>query len=436
MIHVRGLICVLALAGVGFLGALFARMPDTAAAAAVPTATPRPASTARPTSTPRPASTPRPTATPRPATSRALRPPPTAPPARAPLAAAAPTAAPTPVPDLDWDTVHGLPSRDGSIVAAYYYPWYDMTTWSTGITPDQPVQPYRSADSTVMEQQIVQAQSVGIDVFNLAWLGPNNPTDTNLTTMLPIADAHGFAMTVGFETDSPFFHSRADITKALHYAMAVYSGQPGYLRYEGKPVFFFWRLRAIPLGGAASAVDAWQAVRDEVDPNRDAIWIGEGDRFEFLQVFDGIYPYSIAWSGNVAGTLKTYAARTRAQGVSLGTDKIWVATVMPGYDDHTTGRKDAFSRDRVNGAFYDESWRAALGSNPDWIMITSWNEWVEGSQIEPSRSYGNLYLNTTGNYSFGWKGIVQAPPDGMLAAEIDASDTQLAFASTLDQDLE
>src|SRR5207247_10777704 len=123
---------------------------------------------------------------------------------------------------------------------------------------------------------IVQAQSVGIDVFNLAWLGPNNPTDTNLTTMLPIADAHGFAMTVGFETDSPFFHSRADITKALHYAMARYSGQPESLRYEGTPVFFFWRLRAIPLGGAASAVDARQDVRQAVEPDRGAVCVGVG----------------------------------------------------------------------------------------------------------------------------------------------------------------
>ena len=39
--------------------------------------------------------------------------------------------------------------------------------------------------------------------------------------------------------------------------------------------------------------------------------------------------------------------------------------------------------------------RRAIDSNPEWITITSWNEWFEGTQIEPSVSYGNSYLDLT-----------------------------------------
>lgn len=299
------------------------------------------------------------------------------------------------------------------LVFAHYYPWFDMNTWRQGITPDLPAQPYASADPAAMRHQVSTAADSGIDVFNVAWLGPGNPTDSNFRQLLPIAAQRGMSLTIGFETDSSFLGSPAAVRRGLRHIMENYAWQPGYLRYEGKPVIFFWRVGAVPQTGEGSAVAAWRAIRDEVDPNREALWIGEGDRFEFLQVFDGIYPYSIAWSRNIAGTLSTYASRTRAQAAALGIPKLWVATVMPGYDDSLTGRSDAFSRDRRNGDFYDESWNAALASQPDWVSITSWNEWVEGSQIEAGRSYGNHYLDITRWYAGAWKGVAEVPyPDG------------------------
>ncbi len=46
-------------------------------------------------------------------------------------------------------------------------------------------------------------------------------------------------------------------------------------------------------------------------------------------------------------------------------------------------------------------------------MITSWNEWFEGSQIEPSRSYGNLYLDLTREYAGKFhSGAAPAPAPG------------------------
>ena len=44
---------------------------------------------------------------------------------------------------------------------------------------------------------------------------------------------------------------------------------------------------------------------------------------------------------------------------------------------------------RRDGAMYEEGWRGAIASNPEWITITSFNEWYEGTQIEPAASYGS-----------------------------------------------
>src|SRR5207253_1163562 len=100
---------------------------------------------------------------------------------------------------------------------------------------------------------------------------------------------------------------------------------------------------------------------------------------------------SIAWSPDVNYTLNDWSKRVRR----AGADKYWVATLMPGYDDTHPTRSDKFARGRENGAFYRATWNAAIASRPDMVVVTSFNEWVEGSMIEPSVSYGNQYLDIT-----------------------------------------
>ena len=38
------------------------------------------------------------------------------------------------------------------------------------------------------------------------------------------------------------------------------------------------------------------------------------------------------------------------------------------------------------------------------LKLNSFNEWVEGHQIEPSVTYGNLYLDLTRELTGAWKG--------------------------------
>ena len=42
------------------------------------------------------------------------------------------------------------------------------------------------------------------------------------------------------------------------------------------------------------------------------------------------------------------------------------------------------TRDRENGGYYDRMFRAAVDASPDVVFITSFNEWGEGTQIEPA----------------------------------------------------
>lgn len=105
---------------------------------------------------------------------------------------------------------------------------------------------------------------------------------------------------------------------------------------------------------------------------------------------------------------------------------------MPGYDDTRLAgqRGGTFRRDRAGGAYYRETFRGARESGADWVVITSFNEWPEGTYIEPSEAYGDFYLKLTGELVREWKaGPRQAPaPAAPIAQQPAASASPSAFA--------
>lgn len=297
-------------------------------------------------------------------------------------------------------------SADQPLVLALYYPWYDVSTWESGITAEYPLFPYESWERDAIQRHVGWAREASIDALVSAWFGPqdNNPTENNLKTLLDVAEPAGLRAAILFETDSgQFFPTRESMVTALRHALTTHASHPAYLRVGGRPVIFVWRPSAVfgPDGARVNqrggpTVAAWRALLDEVDPSRQALWIAEGEDFASLDVFDGIFPYSIAWAGDPAAQLASYGGQVRAYNGATGSAKRWIATAMPGYDDtRIPGRSGRFAVDRAGGGYYQTTFQGAIASRPDWVMISSFNEWVEGHQIEPAVSYGTLYLDLT-----------------------------------------
>jgi hypothetical protein len=293
-------------------------------------------------------------------------------------------------------------------VLAFYYTWFDANTWNNGRLSDLPASCMPQATAAPW-RHIEQAKAAGIDAFVVSWYGPqveNNQTGDKPRAMLDEAAARWFRgggsrSAVAVPAAGPGAVGAGD---APRHACSA----PGYLRSGGKPVIFFWRQQRFNVG-------TWAAIRQAVDPDRASLWIEEGVDVTPLSVFDGHHLYSVTWNPptDLAATARKFAARTRAAASKLGAPKVYVATVMPGYDDRSTGRGNAFAVDRQGGAYYERSWQAAIASAPDWIIVTSFNEWPEGSYIEPSRAYGSRYLELTAAWAAAFRGAPMpevAPP--------------------------
>jgi hypothetical protein len=130
-------------------------------------------------------------------------------------------------------------------------------------------------------------------------------------------------------------------------------------------------------------------------------------------VFDGLWVYKITHAAYPNAYLKAsqWAAAVRQWEAQTGQRKLWIATLSPGWDDRRAGCKAdvrvpsaAHQRARENGAFYRATFEAALASQPDWLWINSFNEWVEGTYVEPSAAYGDLYLRLTQEFAAQFKG--------------------------------
>jgi len=294
-----------------------------------------------------------------------------------------------------------MQSSGDPLVLAFYYTWFDENTWTYDQLSDLPAQPYVSRDRAAMGRHIEQAQQAGIDGFLVAWYGPNgqfNQTEPNLTALLDEAAARNFKIGILFETNSPFLGGVDSVSGALQHASQVHMSHPAYLRVDGRPVTFFWRPQIYGVG-------AWQGIRSQVDPGYNQIWISEGVDVSYLNVFDGHYLYSNTWNppSDLGYTNQKFADRVQGVENATGVNKFWVSTVMPGYNDVRIRPGSGFARDREGGAYYAQAWQAAIASQPNWVVITSFNEWPEGTYIEPSAAFGRQYLDLTANWSQQFK---------------------------------
>jgi hypothetical protein len=310
-------------------------------------------------------------------------------------------------------------------VAAFYYGWYGNTTnfsqtgavsiqdnanwihWeSAGYVP--PVNAcstntptmgwYDSADPNLIQYHLESAAWAGIDAFVVSYWGNNSLERRNFIHMLQIAAAikSPVKLSLYFEIfmnsldKMPEKDAAAFLTGEFQSIYSIMT-DPTYSDYvwmeNGKPVLFVYVVQAISANEWANAMAALDAL------NVSFFLVGDrpGNQANYNQFFDAAHQYDV-YAPTYRGKYLIDYMHIKQSCATF--DQVFIAGVAPGYDDHKV-RPGNPPLDRQSGNTYRQSWSNAISLNPDWITITSWNEWHEGTEIEPSIENGDLALNQT-----------------------------------------
>ena len=98
-----------------------------------------------------------------------------------------------------------------------------------------------------------------------------------------------------------------------------------------------------------------------------------------------------------------------AWGGALGLKNPGLASLGPGYDHSAVPGREPLIVDRENGAFFERNWIKFLRRPSPRVMIETWNEYHEGTDIAASREYGRQYIELNRKYVNMFKAGLRPP---------------------------
>lgn len=301
-------------------------------------------------------------------------------------------------PEYNFITTEKRTEKLPKLVLAFYYLWYSKDNWKIFPLVDQPENFYSSSDSKTIQKQIKLAKANGVDGFITSWDGPGTYSDNNFKLFLKECEKLNFKTSIYYETltgEGP--RTDEEIFNSLKFIIENYGNHKSFIKIFNKPLIFIWASNEIE-------ISRWKNIITRLKlANLEATFIGMGYDISNLHVFDGVHQYGVILIEDLEQEFKTLSSIVKNYHLIGGNQKIWTATVQPGYDERKIPNRIGLFKDRAKGKFYSKNWEAAINSNPDLILITSWNEWWEHTHIEPSKSHKNFYLNLTNKYSRLWK---------------------------------
>lgn len=273
---------------------------------------------------------------------------------------------------------------DNSVpLLAYYYIWFDTQSWDRAKTDYPILGRYSSDNAEVMRRHIRWAKAAGIDGFIVSWKSTEK-LNRRLDQLTRIAAEENFKLAINYE--SLDFHRNPlppeQVDADLNYFVQHYANHPVFSLFD-KPLVIW--------------AGTWEFSLNEINrvtqtKRNDLLILASEKNVEGYQrlaeFVDGDAYY---WSSVNPQSHSGYLDKLTAMGEAIHTNGgMWIAPAAPGFDARLVGGTSVV--ERKDGETLKTELNTALRSIPDAVGLISWNEFSENSHIEPSQSYGNLYL--------------------------------------------
>lgn len=304
-------------------------------------------------------------------------------------------------------------------VGAYYYPWYGPGQWDKGYVGTPALGEYDSRDPAAIAAHYGWAQRYGVDLFIASWWGPESYEDVTIREHLLPAPARG-PTRIALLYESPFRlgltenrivvgeREREILLRDFDYLAETYFRHPGYYRVRGRPVVVLYVSRIL----RGEYQEAIRELRRRVRERHGLELYLVGDEVDWdigpargrIRLYDAITGYTMySRTQPKSGFLGLVERRFRAFRRIAREERVaFVPGVLPGYNDsgvrpdeehYVLSEPRLFERSlALAGRYVDPK----LGL----MTVTSWNEWHEDTQIEPTgeSGYGFRLLEALGAF--------------------------------------
>jgi glycoprotein endo-alpha-1,2-mannosidase len=298
-------------------------------------------------------------------------------------------------------------------VGVYYYPWY-FDDFHGGnylrehlVPMQEPVLgEYNDRNSDVIDQHLEWSHYAGINFWATSWWGPGSREDiTLLNHILQHPELDNLKIAIMYETTgrTSDFTDYSNLGPDITYLANHYFNHPNYLKINGKPVIFIYLTRVLSERGVlenslnvmrtAAAVSGYSLfiVGDHAFGNPPSL---PGD----IGLLDAVTNYDVYGCMGATGYATQtsvnayYTTQSKWRSLAHSGGAAFIPSVSPGFNDRGVRHGHApLSRKLAPEQEFGSLFRAMVQQAKNQvdagigriIMVTSWNEWHEDTQIEP-----------------------------------------------------
>jgi hypothetical protein len=297
------------------------------------------------------------------------------------------------------------------LLGAYYYGWYSQNWLSRTVRQTDPpiLGEYNNTIySDVIHKQMEMMKQGGIDFISVSWQGEDHGH------ILDAANKTGVKVTYFYESLKWAKKGKVPLD-ALDGIIKDMDGlieamqESSWFKIDGRPVLMVYVTRCY----RESPEKIFEAIRAKI-PNvfivADELFWGDIPDSK-IRLFDAITAYNMYKPGKFSTASPEETARTYLENsINMMTIHskqcqrlnipLW-GNAIPGYNDLGV-RPDQKHHPvpRLDGEFFKISLEdaAKVSSSSKVIIVTSYGEWYEDTQIEPAISYDYLYLDILRNF--------------------------------------
>jgi glycoprotein endo-alpha-1,2-mannosidase len=268
--------------------------------------------------------------------------------------------------DTTWNDVDPYPGGDD--ISANFFPQMGN---------------YSSTDPETISTHVQQIRDAGIGVIVLSWWGMGDYTDQSVQTMLDTAQQYGLKIAFHLE---PFYKTTEEFRTHLTYISEKYLQHPALYKPAGKPLYYLYNPFQLNYQEWDSLLNknSSKSIRNtSLDGYFIGLWTTQFDgEFALQSSFDGVYTYFVSDGFAFGSTTTNWPEMAKFTSVN---NLLFIPCAGPGYaDTRIRPWNEKNTKARENGKYYEDMFKKAAALNPDFLGITSFNEWHEGTQIEPA----------------------------------------------------